>query len=128
VVVALADDRPIRPVSSQRDSGRPDHRRQRGGCAGETLLQPTVPAITKDLCPDHMRGRYNAVMGGASQLAAVAGPVVAAVMLGARLNVGFIATLILGCAAMVFIALALEHRIPERANGVTTGAAELSRV
>jgi MFS family permease len=94
----------------------------------ETLLQPTIPAITNDLCPDHMRGRYNAVMGGAFQLAAVTGPVVAGVMLGARLNVEFIATLILGCVAMAFITLAVEHRIPERANGVTTGAAELSRL
>ncbi len=28
---------------------------------GETLLQPTVPAITNDMAPDHLRGRYNAV-------------------------------------------------------------------
>src|SRR5450756_3202221 len=51
---------------------------------GETLLQPTIPAITNDLSPDHLRGRYNAVMAGAFQLATVTGPVVAGVMLGAR--------------------------------------------
>ena len=34
---------------------------------GETLLQPTIPAITNDLSPDHLRGRYNAVMAGAFQ-------------------------------------------------------------
>jgi len=60
---------------------------------GETLLQPTIPAITNDLSPDHLRGRYNAVMAGAFQLAAVTGPVVAGVMLGARLNVEFIGML-----------------------------------
>ena len=27
---------------------------------GETLLQPTVPALVNDLAPDHLRGRYNA--------------------------------------------------------------------
>ena len=94
---------------------------------GETLLQPTIPAITNDLSPDHLRGRYNAVMAGAFQLAAVTGPVVAGVMLGARLNVEFIGMLVLGCAVMAFIALAVEHRIPAQANGIRTAAAELSQ-
>ncbi len=91
---------------------------------GETLLQPTIPAITNDLSPDHLRGRYNAVMAGAFQLAAVAGPVVAGLMLGAHLNVAFIGMLILGCAVMALIALAVEHRIPERANGINVAAAD----
>jgi MFS family permease len=95
---------------------------------GETLLQPTIPAITNDLSPDHLRGRYNAVMAGAFQLAAVAGPVVAGVMLGARLNGEFIGMLILGCAVMALIALGVEHRIPAQANGVKSPAAELSGV
>jgi MFS family permease len=94
---------------------------------GETLLQPSIPAITNDLSPDHLRGRYNAVMGGAFQLAAVTGPVAAGVMLGAHFNVEFIAMLIAGCALMAFIALAVEHRIPGRANGITTAVAGLSR-
>jgi len=102
---------------------------------GETLLQPTIPAITNDLSPDHLRGRYNAVMAGAFQAAAITGPVLAGVMLGARFNVEFIALLILGCAVMAFIALAVERRIPDQANGITApgagagaGAAELSPV
>jgi len=95
---------------------------------GETLLQPTIPAITNDLSPDHLRGRYNAVMAGAFQLAAVAGPVVAGVMLGAHFNVAFIGMLILGCGVMALIALAVEHRIPAQANGITAPGAELSRV
>jgi hypothetical protein len=40
-------------------------------------------------------------------------------MLGARLNVEFIGMLILGCALMALIALAVEHRIPAQANGVS---------
>lgn len=94
---------------------------------GETLLQPTIPAITNDLSPDHLRGRYNAVMAGAFQLAAVTGPVVAGAMLGARLNVAFIAMLVLGCAVMALIAFAAERRIPAQANGIKPPAAELSR-
>ena len=31
---------------------------------GETMLQPTVPAMTNDLAPDHLRGRYNALSSG----------------------------------------------------------------
>ena len=85
---------------------------------GETLLQPTIPAITNDLSPDHLRGRYNAVMAGAFQLAAVAGPVMAGAMLGARLHGEFIGMLILGCAAMALIARAVERRIPAQANGI----------
>ena len=37
---------------------------------GETLLQPTIPALVNDLAPDHLRGRYNALSSGAFQLAA----------------------------------------------------------
>jgi hypothetical protein len=66
-------------------------------------------------------------MAGAFQLAAVTGPVVAGVMLGARFNVAFIGMLILGCAVMALIAFAVEHRIPDQANGIITPATELSR-
>jgi MFS family permease len=92
---------------------------------GETLLQPIIPAITNDLSPDHLRGRYNAVMAGAFQLAAVTGPVVAGVMLGARFNGAFIGLLIVGCAVMALIALAVERRIPAQANGVKPPGAAL---
>ena len=34
---------------------------------GETLLQPTVPAISNDLAADHTRGRYNAINAAAFQ-------------------------------------------------------------
>jgi len=87
---------------------------------GETLLQPTIPAITNDLSPDHLRGRYNAVMAGAFQLAAITGPVVAGLMLGARHNAAFIGMLMLGCGAMALIAFAVERRIPAQANGIRT--------
>jgi len=67
-------------------------------------------------------------MAGAFQLAAVTGPVVAGVMLGAQLNVAFTGMLIFGCAAMAFIALAVERRIPAQANGIGSPAAKLSGV
>ena len=34
---------------------------------GETFQSPVVPAITNDLAPEHLRGRYNAVGSGSSR-------------------------------------------------------------
>ena len=57
---------------------------------GETLLQPTIPAITNDLAPDHLRGRYNAVNAGAFQAGTILGPVAAGFMLNHGWSWGFI--------------------------------------
>jgi MFS family permease len=43
---------------------------------GETMLQPTVPAIVNDLASDRDRGRFNAVSSGAFQVGAITAPVV----------------------------------------------------
>ena len=49
---------------------------------GETLLQPTIPALVNDLAPDHLRGRYNALSSGAFQLAAIIAPPIAGFLIG----------------------------------------------
>jgi MFS family permease len=85
---------------------------------GETVLQPTVPAIVNDLASTRDRGRYNAVSAGAFQVGAVTAPVVAGWMLDRRLGGAFIA-LIVGCLALVAVlALALERRISPEVNGI----------
>ena len=86
---------------------------------GETLLQPTIPAITNDLAPDHLRGRYNAVNAGAFQAGTILGPVVAGVVLGHHWGNAFIVMLVLGCAAMAALALLVERRISPTVNGLT---------
>lgn len=89
---------------------------------GETLLQPTVPAIVNDLASDRDRGRYNAVSAMAFQVGAITAPVVAGVLLDARLAGAFIG-LLLGCLAVVAVlALALERRITPEVNGVAVPA------
>jgi MFS family permease len=94
------------------------------GCAsmfglGETLLQPTVPALVNDLAPDHLRGRYNAVSSGAFQLAAVAGPVVSGVLIGQGLGRAYVVLLVLGSLAIgAFAVLVVEPRLPVGVNGV----------
>jgi len=85
---------------------------------GETLLQPTIPAITNDLAPDHLRGRYNALSSGAFQAGGIVGPVVAGFMLRHDLQSPFIGLVVGGCALMVVLTLALERRVPARANGI----------
>ena len=47
---------------------------------GETLLQPTVPAVYNDLASDHNRGRYNAINSAAFQGGAITGPIAAELM------------------------------------------------
>jgi MFS family permease len=85
---------------------------------GETLLQPTIPAITNDMAPDHLRGRYNAVSAGAFQGGTILGPVVAGVMLNHDWSTAFIVMLVVGCAAMAMMALFDERLITPAVNGI----------
>jgi len=85
---------------------------------GETLLSPVAPAVVNDLAPDHLRGRYNAVSSGVFQLAAIAGPVVAGLLLGRRLPAVFVGVLLAGCLAMVVLLRRVERVIPAAANGL----------
>lgn len=87
---------------------------------GETLLQPTIPAITNDMAPDHLRGRYNALSSAAFQGGGVLGPVVAGVMLDHHLGTAFIVMLVAGCGLAAGLALALERRITPAANGIAS--------
>ena len=95
---------------------------------GETMLQPTVPAMTNDLAPDHLRGRYNALSSGCFMAGGIAGPVVAGFLLRHDQTVAFIALLLAGCASMLWLALVLERRVPPQANGVEGPAVEAEPV
>lgn len=91
---------------------------------GETLLQPTMPAIVNDLASDHLRGRYNAVSAGSFQLGAIAAPAYAGVLLHANRPTLFIASLLVGCALMAVLALRVRRHISASVDGVDelTGA------
>jgi MFS family permease len=86
---------------------------------GETLLQPTVPAVYNDLASDHNRGRYNAINSAAFQGGAITGPIAAGLLLGNGLDAWYIAVMVIGCVGIGVLALALERRLPASANGVT---------
>jgi MFS family permease len=86
---------------------------------GETLLQPTVPAITNDLAPDHLRGRYNAVNAGAFQGGTILGPVVAGFMLDHQWSTAFVVMVVVGCGLIALLALVVERQITPAVNGLT---------
>jgi MFS family permease len=86
---------------------------------GETLLQPTIPALVNDLAPDHLRGRYNAVSSGAFQLAAVIAPPIAGFLIGRALGDVYIGLLVVGCLVCGVVAIvSLEPRLSPEVNGV----------
>ena len=85
---------------------------------GETFYQPTLPAMVNDLAPDHLRGRYNAVMSIAWQSASVVGPAVAGVLIGHGWSTSYIVMLVAGCVVVAWLALVAERRVPTRVNGV----------
>jgi MFS family permease len=85
---------------------------------GETLLQPTIPAITNDMAPDHLRGRYNAISAGAFQAGTILGPVVAGVMLNHGWSWAFIAMIVVGCGLMAVLALVVERLVTPAVNGI----------
>jgi MFS family permease len=93
---------------------------------GETLLSPVSAAVTNDLAPDHLRGRYNAVSSAVFQVAAVVGPIAAGHLLGWRMPAVFVGMLLLGCLAMVVLLQRVERVIPAHANGLRVPDAALT--
>jgi MFS family permease len=86
---------------------------------GETLFQPTMPAMTNDLAPDDLRGRYNALTAGSFQLGSIVAPVVAGLFIDRGLAAGFIGTLLLGLGVLALMVRRLEAQISPAVNGIT---------
>ena len=85
---------------------------------GETLLQPTVPALVNDLAPDHLRGRYNALNWAAFKLAAIIAPPTAGVFVDRHWDGWYVGTLVAGSLLLGLIAVVrLERQLPAGTNG-----------
>lgn len=90
---------------------------------GETLLQPTIPALVNDLAPDHLRGRYNALSSAAFQSAQVIAPPVAGFLVGHSLGNAYVGLLVVGCLAVAALAVVrVERQLPPGVNGVRAPA------
>jgi MFS family permease len=74
---------------------------------GETLLQPTMPAIVNDLAPEHLRGRYN----GLSTLAWTTGFLLGPAIAGVALDAGVGSTLFSGLVAAGLVAALGARRL-----------------
>lgn len=94
---------------------------------GETMLQPTIPALVNDLAPDHLRGRYNAASAAAFQVAAIAGPPVAGYLIAHDLDRVYVAVLVAGSLLLAALALRLERTVPPEVNGVHSPQVEATR-
>ena len=95
---------------------------------GETLLQPTIPAMTNDSAPDHLRGRYNALSSGAFMSGSVIGPAFAGVLLARGWSGAYIGVLVAGCLLIGRLALLLERRVSPVVNGVPESAGDRAPV
>jgi MFS family permease len=97
------------------------------GCAstfalGETLMQPSLPAMVNDMAPDHLRGRYNAVTSVGFQAASVAGPPAAGFLVGHHLGSVWIGTLMVGLLVVSVVSVRwVEPALTDRANGLPSG-------
>ncbi len=99
------------------------------GCAsvfalGETLMQPSLPAMVNDMAPDHLRGRYNAVTSVGFQAASVTGPPVAGFLVGRGLGSVWIGLLLGGLVLVAVISLRwVEPQLTPIALGLRADAA-----
>jgi MFS family permease len=86
---------------------------------GETMLSPTLPALVNDLAREGARGRYNGAYALACTGGFVLGPAVTGAVLAAGRAGALLAGLASACALAAVAALALERRLPPRANHPT---------
>jgi MFS family permease len=86
---------------------------------GETLLQPSVPAIVNDLATDRTRGRANALNSFGFQLPQVVAPPIAGLLIEHSLSWVYIASLVVGSLLIGVLAITrLEPLLTPSENGV----------
>ena len=83
---------------------------------GETFLSPSLSPIVNDLAPDHLRGRYNAMINLSWQAGMIVGPVIAGIALGHALVQELFVVLVVVLLFGVLAAIQLEKWIPSSAN------------
>jgi MFS family permease len=93
---------------------------------GETLLQSALPALTNDMAPAHLRGRYNAISSGSFQAGTIAGPVVAGLLLEQGWAGAFIGVVVAGCLGIAATAVVVGRRVTPAVDGAERVTASAS--
>ena len=88
---------------------------------GETLLQPTIPAMVNDLASDRSRGRANALNSAGFAFPQFVAPPIAGFLIDADLGWLYVAMLVVGSLAIGLLAVGwLEPKLTSEVNGVLT--------
>lgn len=93
---------------------------------GETLLQPSLPAMVNDTAPAHLRGRTNAASSTAFMIGGVIGPVGAGQLLGRGWATAFIGVVLAGILLSALLLRRIEGLVSPEVNGVAPQTAEAS--
>ena len=64
---------------------------------GEMVQAPTIPTLANELSPENIRGRTNAWMSLQWSVSGVLGPAISGLMIGAHLEMAWVATMFIGC-------------------------------
>jgi MFS family permease len=84
---------------------------------GETIWQPILPSIVNELAPEHLRGRYNAMIALSWNVSGTLGPALTGILLGAHLSGLWIALVVGGCLLAGLGALRLSHVLTAEQDG-----------
>jgi MFS family permease len=84
---------------------------------GETLMSPTMPAITNALATDEVRGRYNAMGSMVWGVSGIIGPVLAGPLIAHGLGSLWITLVILGCLGAAAMGLRLQRYLTAEQDG-----------
>jgi MFS family permease len=77
---------------------------------GEMIWSPIAPALANELAPEHLRGRVNALIGMQWGVSGVIGPAIAGPMLGAHLELPWVAVMTIGALLPIQIFSGLRPR------------------
>lgn len=86
---------------------------------GETIYSPVAPAITNDIAPDHLRGRYNAMVSWTWAVSGVVGPGLAGLLLGGGFVGVWLGVVVLGLLSGAVLLASLRRILTPRQDGRT---------
>jgi MFS family permease len=84
---------------------------------GETIWSPVAPAIANDLAPDHLRGRYNAIMSWSWALSGTLGPGLTGLLLGAGHAAAWLVLVLAGLLAAAAVIASLRRVLTPMQDG-----------